>query len=139
MVGAVILKTMMGSGTDVMNQRDVEKLLSHWSDNAVLIFPGSMSVSGRMEGKEAIKTFFNKYMEQFPELEFKVTNTYIKDIFAVGLSNTLAVEFECAVTNKDGETFENSGVSVIKVKRRKVVQIQDYYFDTEMLKKAWGE
>ncbi len=139
MIGALILKTMMDSGTNVMNQRDVSKILAHWADDAVLIFPGTMSVSGRIEGKEAIKEFFTKYMEQFPKLHFSIKNTYIKNMFAVGFSNTVASEFECVYTNQKGETFENSGVSVIQIKRGKVVKLQDYYFDTEKLKHAWGE
>ncbi len=100
MIGAIILKTMMGSGTDVMNQRDVSKLVSHWADDGVLIFPGNMPFSGRIEGKAAVKEFFTKYMEQFPELHFTVKHTYIENMFAIGFSNTVATEFECVYTNK---------------------------------------
>ena len=118
---------------------DVSKILAHWSDDAVLIFPGNMSVSGRIEGKEAIEEFFTRYMEQFPKLHFSIKNTYIKNMLAIGFSNTIASEFECIYTNRNGETFENSGVTVIKIRRGKVVQLQDYYFDTDKLKRAWGE
>jgi len=139
MIGAMILKKMMGSGTDVMNERDVEKIIEHWRDDAVMIYPGNMPVSGRTEGKEALRKFFAKFMEQFPELKFTIKDTYIKDMFAVGFTNTIASEFEVIYTNKHGETFENKGVTVIKIKRGKVEQIEDYYFDSEKLTRAWRE
>jgi ketosteroid isomerase-like protein len=137
MIGAIILKTIMGSGTNVMNERDVDAVLKHWRDDAVMIYPGSTIVSGRTEGKEALKDFFEKFMEQFPELEFSIDETYIKSMFALGLSNTVASEFSVKYTNKHGEHFENSGVTVIQVKNGKVAQIKDYYFDVEKLNKAW--
>jgi ketosteroid isomerase-like protein len=145
MIGAMILKKMMGSGTDVMNERDVEKILKHWRDDAVMIYPGSISfsdsvsISGRTEGKENLRVFFRKFMEQFPKLTFTIKETYIKDIFAIGFSNTIASEFEVTYTNKHGETFENKGVTVIKILRGKVAQIEDYYFDSEKLTRAWRE
>jgi len=137
MIGAMILKKMMGSGTNVMNERDVEEILKHWRDDAVMIYPGSMSVSGRTEGKENLRVFFRKFMEQFPKLTFTIKETYIKDMFAIGFSNTIASEFEVTYTNKHGETFENKGVTVIKILRGKVAQIEDYYFDSEKLTRAW--
>lgn len=139
MIGAFVLKKMMGSGTNVMNERDVEKILEHWRDDAVMIYPGSMSVSGRTKGKEALRVFFSKFMEQFPELNFTIRETYIKDMFALGFSNTIASEFEVEYTNKHGETFENKGVTVIKIVSGKVARIEDYYFDSEKLTRAWRE
>ena len=139
MIGAYLLKKMMGSGTNVMNERDIEKIIKHWRDDAVMIFPGSTPVSGRTEGKAALRKYFSKYMEQFPVLNFTIKETYIKDMFSVGFSNTIASEFEVIYTNKHGETFENKGVTVIKIKKGKVEQIEDYYFDTEKLNRAWRE
>jgi len=139
MIGAYILKKMMGSGTDVMNERDVDKILTHWRDDAVMIYPGVTVVSGRSEGKVALQAFFRKFMEQFPEIKFSIKETYIKDMFAVGFSNSIASEFEVTYTNKHGETFENRGVTVIQIKNGKVQQIQDYYFDVEKLNQAWRQ
>jgi ketosteroid isomerase-like protein len=139
MIGAYVLKKMMGSGTNVMNERNVDKILEHWRDDAVMIYPGQMSVSGRTEGKAALKIFFSKFMKQFPELNFTIKETYIKDMFAIGFTNTIASEFEVTYTNKHGETFENKGVTVIKIKSGKVEQIEDYYFDSEKLTRAWRE
>lgn len=139
MIGAYILKKMMGSGTNVMNERDVDKILKHWRDDAVMIYPGSTLVSGRTEGKAAMKEFFQKFMQQFPEMQFSIKDSYIQNMFALGFSNILASEFEVTYTNKHGETFENRGVTVIQIKNGKVQQIQDYYFDVDKLNKAWRQ
>jgi len=139
MIGAAILKIVMGSGTNVMNERDVEKILEHWRDDAVMIYPGDTIVSGRTEGKEALRKFFSNFMTQFPKMEFSIDETYIRNMFALGFSNTVASEFSVKYTNKHGETFENKGVTVIEVKGGKVKQIRDYYFDVEKLNKAWRQ
>jgi ketosteroid isomerase-like protein len=65
--------------------------------------------------------------------------TYIKNILALGLSNTIAIRFQKRVTNKAGQTFDNSGISVLTIRWGKVVEMQDFYFDVETLHKMYGE
>jgi ketosteroid isomerase-like protein len=65
--------------------------------------------------------------------------TYIKNIFALGPSNTIAVRSFTRKTNKQGETLENSGVTVIEVRWGQVVDLQDYYSDVDRLQEMWGE
>ena len=139
MIGAIILKLMAGSGMGEMNRRDVAKVVSHYTDDAVYIYPGNTCVSGRWQGKKAVQEFFEKYMEQFPKLHFRIKSACVKNIFDPCFCNTVALEFECAYTNRHGESFENSGVSVFKIKWGKVTQMQDYYFDVEKLNKAWRQ
>ena len=139
MIGAIALKLMAGSGMKQMNRREVSKIVSHYADDAVYIYPGNMSISGRHEGKKAVEEFFKKYMEQFPELDLKIKTTYVKNLFDPVFCNTVAVEIEGKYTNKHGETFENSAVSVFTVKRGKVTKMQDYYFDVDKLQQAWRD
>lgn len=139
MIGALILKTVMGSGTNVMNERNVDAILKHWRDDAVMIYPGNTVVSGRTEGKPALREFFSQFMEQFPQMDFRIDDTYIRNMFALGLSNTIASEFSVTYTNKHGEQFENCGVTVITLKHAKVAKIQDYYFDVDKLNQAWRQ
>ena len=43
------------------------------------------------------------------------------------------------MTNRDGFRLLNSGVSVMTIKNRKVVHMQNFVFDTsENFRKAWG-
>ena len=138
MIGALLFKLMLRSSMDDLNKRNKDKIISRYADDAVIIYPGNMSVSGRRQGKEAVQEFFDKYFDQFPQEHCVARNTYIKNILALGLSNTVAIEFEKSVTNKAGEVFENRGMSVLKIRRGKVVQMQDYYFDVDKLQKMWA-
>ncbi len=42
-------------------------------------------------------------------------------------------------TNQDGKDFKFSGVTVIDIEKGKATRIQEYVFETDILKKAWGE
>lgn len=35
--------------------------------------------------------------------------------------------------------FENTGITALKIKGGKVVELQDFYFDVDTLRKMWGE
>ena len=50
-----------------------------------------------------------------------------------------AVEWNEIATNRDGKDFKFSGVTIIEVRRGKATRIQEYVYDTNILKKAWGE
>jgi ketosteroid isomerase-like protein len=138
MIGAIILKSMLDrTGTDQINQRNVGQLLSHWTDDATLIYPGNLPFSGEMRGKAMLTAFFEIYLEQFPELEFKTQNSFIKNMFAIGTTNTLAIETAIKYTNRWGYTFENTVTSILELRQGKVYYDKDYYFDVDTLNKAW--
>jgi len=139
MIGAIILKLALRGAMDDLNKRQKEKIIASFADDAVITYPGRMSVSGVRKGKAAIKEFFDKYFDQFPEEHCVAKETYIKNILALGLSNTIAIRFQKRITNKAGQTFENSGISVLKIRWGKVVEMQDFYFDVETLAKMYGE
>jgi len=139
MIGALLFKLMAGSAIEALNRRDMNKIVSSFKDDAVFIYPGTLSVSGRYEGKKAIEEFFRKFFDQFTEIHFKTRSVYVKNIFGLGLSNTIALEWENRLTNRKGETYENCGVGTDKVSWGKVVFHHEYYFDTDTMRKAWGE
>ena len=139
MIGAIILKLALRGAMDDLNKRNKEKIIASFADDAVIIYPGKMSVSGVRKGKAAIKEFFDKYFDQFPEEHCVAKETYIKNILALGLSNTIAIRFQKRITNKAGQTFENSGISVLTLRWGKVVEMQDFYFDVEKLQQMYGE
>ena len=105
----------------------------------MIIYPGKMSVSGTRKGKAAVKEFFDKYFDQFIDEHCEVRETYIKNIFALGLTNTIAIRFHTKRTNKGGKTLENTGITALKIKGGKVIELQDFYFDVEKLQEMWGE
>lgn len=138
MIGAIILKTMIdATGSKPINSRNVEELLSHWSDDAVLVYPGNMPFSGEIRGKAMLTAFFEIYMEQFPELEFTTDNTFISNIYALGISNKLATEISVRYTNRFGKSFTNTVMSSLEIKGGKLVYDKDYYYDIDSLNAAW--
>ncbi|NIS61757.1 MAG: hypothetical protein GTO13_13975 [Proteobacteria bacterium] len=139
MIGAIIFQRNVRSAFDSLNQRNLSKFMSGWAEDGTFIYPTVVSVGGKIEGKKAIESWFEKFMEQYPKLSFTVKNVCVQNAFAFGGTNVAAAEWDIAVTNRDGKDFQNSGVTVITAKGGKAVSVQDYIFDTETVKKAWGE
>ncbi len=96
-------------------------------------------MSGEIKGKKAIEAWFAKVMEQLPRIDFTVKEVYISNIFALGATNSIAVEWDVIETNHEGKEFHNSGVTTIRVKGGKIVAVRDYISNTDILKEVWGE
>jgi len=139
MIGAIIAKRKARASFEELNQGDVHAFLRDWADDAVFVYPANLPVSGTIEGKPAIDEWFRKFLDQFPGVAFTVKNVCVKNIFAFGGTNVLAVEWDVALTNQRGKEFQNSGVTVITLKKGKAVEARDYIFDFEQVKEAWGE
>ncbi|MBM4444677.1 MAG: nuclear transport factor 2 family protein [Chloroflexi bacterium] len=139
MIGALILKLALRGAMNDLNQRRKDKIVASYTDDALIKYPGKMSVSGIRKGKAAVQEFFDRYFDQFPRENCVLKESYIKNILALGPSNTIAIRWEKTITNKAGQTFENSGVTVMKVRWGKVVEMLEFYYDVETLQKMWGE
>jgi ketosteroid isomerase-like protein len=137
MIGAMMLRMAMNSGTGEMNSRDVNRLLKNWTEDAVLIYPGNMPFSGEIKGKPMLRAFFEIYYDQFPTMNFERENAFISNLGALGLTNVVAMEVKVNYTNKFGKAFENSVMSCLKIKRGKVWYDKDYYHDVDLLEEAW--
>jgi ketosteroid isomerase-like protein len=137
-IGAIIAKRKVRSAFDPLNRRDVLAFLANWAEDAVFIYPGSLSVSGRVEGKKAIEQWYKKFLEQFPKVNFTVKKVFVQNIFALGGTNVFAMEYNVVLTNREGETFKKNCVAIIHTKKGKAVLVREY-IDTEVDRKAWGE
>ena len=139
MLGTIIGRSMTAKAFAHLNRRDVDAFMTGVADDAVWHYPGNLSVSGDIRGKDAIREQFNKIFDLFPEISFNVKNIYMKDIFAFGASNIASVEFEVVGTRKDGFKYRNDYMTVIQIKGGKAVRMQEFPFDYDSLKSAWGE
>jgi ketosteroid isomerase-like protein len=137
--GAVILKLALRGAMDDLDDRSKDKIVANNAEDAVLIYPGRFSMSGTRKGKEAVKEFFDKCFPQFTEERCVARETYIKNIFALGLTNTIAIRFHTRRTNKAGMVFEDTSITALKIKGGKVVELQDFYFDVDTLQMMLGE
>ena len=55
MLGSLIAKQKVRTAFSYFNDRNMEKFLSFWADDAVFIYPGEVSASTMVKGKTAIK------------------------------------------------------------------------------------
>jgi ketosteroid isomerase-like protein len=63
---------------DAWNSHDLERILSHYSADVVLVSPVAAKltgdVSGMVRGKEALRSYFKKGLELFPDLQFTLVD-----------------------------------------------------------------
>lgn len=137
MIGAVIAKKMARSGFDTLNRHDLAEAMRGWAEDATWTFPGNIPISGEAKGKKEVEAAFSKWMERFPQINFTIKEVFVSNIFALGATNNIAVEWDLVEVDHEGKEFRNSGVTIIKVKGGKVVAIREYIFDNDSLEAAW--
>jgi len=123
MIGAVISKLARRGAMNELNHRRKDKMIASYADEAVITYPGKMSVSGTRKGRAAAKEFFDKYFDQFVEQHCVARETYIKNMFGLALTNTIAIRFHARRTNKAGKTLENTGITALKIRGGRVVEL----------------
>jgi ketosteroid isomerase-like protein len=137
MIGAIIAKGMARSGFDNLNRHDLAESIASWAEDGIWTFPGNIPISGETKGKKAIEAAFAKWMERFPKINFTIKEIFVSNIFALGATNNIAVEWDIEEADREGQEFHNSGVTIIRVKGGKAVSIKEYIFDADSLKEAW--
>jgi len=65
MIGAAISKLARRGAMNELNHRRKDKMIASYTDDAVITYPGKMSVSGTRKGRAAVKEFFDKHFDQF--------------------------------------------------------------------------
>lgn len=139
MIGAIMAKKVVQSAFSNLNKGNIEAFTKTWAEDAVFVYPPGVAASGTIEGRENIRKWFAKWMEQFPKRNFVLKNVCVKNIFDLVGSNVVSVEYDVNFTNKDGKDFVVGGVTTIDVRKGKAVRVCDYIADTVAWKKAWGE
>jgi ketosteroid isomerase-like protein len=139
MLGALIAKKIVRSAFSYFNDRNMEKFLSLWDDNSIFIYPGKLSVSGTKKGKTAVSAWFSNLMDAGPSVHFSIKSICVENIFDLIGTNVITVEWDNSVTNRKGINILISGVSVIRIKKGKILKVCDYIFDPEKLPIAWCE
>jgi ketosteroid isomerase-like protein len=139
MLGALFAKQIVRSAFSYFNDSNMEKFLSLWDDNATFTYPGNVSVSGTNEGKSAVSAWFNNLMDTGPSVNFSIKSICVNNIFDLIGSNIITVEWDNFVTNRKGTKILVSGVSVIRIKKGRIIKVCDYIFDPDKLRVAWCE
>ena len=140
MIGAIIARKSIRAGLEALNRRDVSSFMKAWAEDSVWMYPGGLSVSGRFEGKKAVREWFENLMRQFPQLKFTVHDVSVSNVFDLAGNNVAAAHWDVALTNKDGHHLEYCGVTTLAIRKGKVTQGCDYLFAVdEFVRHGWGE
>jgi len=129
MIGALIARKALAGAFDALNRHDLATFMSAWREDGVFIYPGGIPESGTFKGKPAVEGWFRRFFEQFPRIQFDVQDICARNIFDLTGTNVVAVHWNLQLTNKEGRTGQNSGVTVVSVARGKVFLVKDFIFD----------
>jgi len=129
MIGALVAKKSLAGAFDALNRHDLQKFMSAWRDDGVFVYPGEIPESGTFQGRTAVEGWFRHFFEQFPRIEFVIQDLCVRNIFDLVGTNVVAVHWNIQLTNREGRVGENSGVTVVKIKRGKVFLVKDYVCD----------
>jgi len=124
---------------EAVNRGDIETFLKDWADDGVLVYPGDVSTSGEVRGKEAIREWLENWRDMFPDLEFTIRDIYLRNSIYLGMTNVIAVHIEASGTNKFGDKVGSSSISLFTIRGTKIVRLQDFIFDAHRLREFWGE
>jgi len=139
MIGALIARRAIAGSFEALNRHDLAKFMSAWREDGTFIYPGEIPASGTFKGKSAVEGWFRNFFDQFPRIKFNVQDICVRNIFAVGGTNVVAVHWNLQLTNRSGRAGQNSGVTVISISGGKVVMVRDFIFDLgENFKLNWG-
>jgi ketosteroid isomerase-like protein len=127
MIGAIIARMAVDKAFRALSNHDLEGFMSNWRDDGDLTYPGEMWASGTFKGKAAVTEWCRRFFEQYP------------NIFAMTGTNVMTAHWNIYLTNRTGRVGQNSGVSVISLKRGKVIEVKDFVFDlSENFRLNWG-
>jgi ketosteroid isomerase-like protein len=121
-----------------INRLDLERTMATWADDAVFEFPGRTSISGRYEGKAAIREWWRQVFDRAREVRFVPRRVALANPFLLTFRNTLFAELEVDITTKDGKRVHAELVSVVELRRVKAVHVRDYFLDPTVEETIWG-
>ena len=139
MLGTIIARSVSRKIFDHLNNGDMDAFLKTVAEDAVLEFPGNLSISGQYKGHQAIREWMENIFSLYLEYKFTVKNVYMKDIFAFGPSNIAAVEYDMEAKLKDGSPYKNSFMILIDIKGGKAVRSRQFPLDFDLIRKSLGE
>jgi len=129
MIGALVAKKALADSFNALNRHDLPKFMAAWRDDGVFIYPGEIPESGTFQGKSAVEGWFRRFFEQFPTIQFDVQDICVRNIFDLAGNNVVVVHWNIQLTNREGRVGQNSGVTVVSIKRGKVFLVKDFIFD----------
>ena len=137
MIGAVMTKRAVAQSYDAISRQDLDALQGMFHEDAVLEFPGDTVMSGRFEGWEAIRGWFDRWFKMSPETRFTPRHVLVENIFALGASNVVHVEWDLDEVTRKGDHNHLTGVTTFDIDGGKGRQVVIYIYDPSVLASMW--
>jgi ketosteroid isomerase-like protein len=139
MIGALLARRGLAAAFHALNGHELERFMAAWRDDGVFEFPGDIPESGRFEGRAAVESWFRRFFEQYPTIEFSVRDICVRSLLDMMGTNVVAVRWDLRLVNRADHHGSNSGVTVVTLTRGKVVHARDYIFDLgDDFRRNWG-
>lgn len=129
MIGALVAKRALAGAFDSLNRHDLARFMAAWRTGGEFVYPGDIPESGTFRGIAAVESWFRRFFEQFPTIEFTVRHVCVQNIFDLVGTNVAAVQWDVRLINRDGREGHNAGVTMITLDGGKVVAARDFIFD----------
>lgn len=139
MIGALVAKQQVKTAFEYLNRKDLDAFLAGWDKHAIFMYPGQLSVSGQFFGQAEIRDWFAGFFRQFSSIQFQLKHTCVENLMDITGNNTVLANWDIKLTNRHGLDVENTGANLIRIRNRKVVEVQDFFFYQERLARGWSE
>ena len=112
-----------------LNRGNHEALLQRAASDVTHHYPGRHALGGTRRSVDGMRRWFERSQIIFPDLQFD-----IKKILVTGWPwlTTVAVQWTEHAHPADGREFHNSGVSVMRLRWGKLVELRSYV-DTQLI------
>lgn len=101
---------------DSWNSHDLERILSHYTDDFEMSSPLIATVAGEpsgvLKGKEAIGAYWSKALAKFPNLKFELEGVYVGAVSIILTYTNVTRGVKAAEVfyfNEDGKVYRASG------------------------------
>jgi ketosteroid isomerase-like protein len=140
MFGAILLQQWTKANfSRLVARKDLNAVMRGWSENGVLEMPGSSAMSGRFEGKTAIRAWVAKWFDSMATIDFTVKRIALTNTLAVSFrTNDVMIEWEVRETSHSGASIRARGVTVWELRGGKLAAARDYFFDPSVLNVIHG-
>jgi len=125
MIGALIAKRRARQQFAARSRGDIDQFLAAWADDATMTFPGDPPWGGTHHGKAAIRRWFERFYERFPNADFVAKNIFVSNPLALTANNEVAVEW---VATFGDDTPPHQGVVVVTIRNGKATHLMEYFF-----------
>jgi ketosteroid isomerase-like protein len=137
MLGAILAKREVAKGYEAIGRHDLDTLMAMFHDDAVFEFPTGTVLGGSFRGHEEIREWFERWFDAMPQISFTLRHVSVENIFAMGPTNVLHVEWDLDETDTAGRRYHLTGVGAFEIEGGKARRVKDYIFDQGVVEQVW--